>query len=188
MYFSVTMDKANIVRNTRLLRRLPTGFTMTATVQVAGRGRGSNVWVSPAGALMFSTVIRHPMEKMQLAPIVFVQYLAAMAVVKGIKTYDKGYEQLPIKMKWPNDVCKFPSPVFERYTDTRRCTGPRGTRQTKIYQNLRHPRQLPLLLRRIRRRRGHRHKRHKRITNNIPECHRRKIRIPRNHQIKSHHS
>jgi biotin--protein ligase len=79
---------------------------MTATVQVAGRGRGSNVWVSPAGALMFSTVVRHPMEKMQSAPIVFVQYLAAMAVVKGIKTYDKGYEQLPIKMKWPNDVCK----------------------------------------------------------------------------------
>lgn len=55
---------------------------------------------------MFSTVVRHPMEKMQSAPIVFIQYLAAMAVVKGIKTYDKGYEQLPIKMKWPNDVCK----------------------------------------------------------------------------------
>ncbi|OKL61975.1 hypothetical protein UA08_02569 [Talaromyces atroroseus] len=91
-------------RNTRLLRRLPTGFTMTATVQVAGRGRGSNVWVSPAGALMFSTVIRHPMEKMQSAPIVFIQYLAAMAVVRGIKQYDKGYEDLPIKMKWPNDV------------------------------------------------------------------------------------
>lgn len=61
---------------------------------------------------MFSTVLRHPMEKMQSAPIVFVQYLAAMAVVKGIKTYDKGYEQLPIKMKWPNDVCKSPSTLF----------------------------------------------------------------------------
>ncbi|RAO68427.1 uncharacterized protein BHQ10_004439 [Talaromyces amestolkiae] len=100
----VTSTSSMLEKNTRLLRRLPTGFTMTATVQVAGRGRGSNVWVSPAGALMFSTVIRHPMEKMQSAPIVFVQYLAAMAVVKGIKTYDKGYEQLPIKMKWPNDV------------------------------------------------------------------------------------
>lgn len=55
---------------------------------------------------MFSTVIRHPMEKMQTAPIVFIQYLAAMAVVKGIKSYDKGYAELPIKMKWPNDVCK----------------------------------------------------------------------------------
>jgi hypothetical protein len=52
------------------------------------------------------------MEKMQSAPIVFIQYLAAMAVVKGIKTYDKGYEQLPIKMKWPNDVCKSPFPLY----------------------------------------------------------------------------
>ncbi|EEA24764.1 biotin holocarboxylase synthetase [Talaromyces marneffei ATCC 18224] len=100
----VTSTSSMLEKNTRLLRRLPAGFTMTATVQVAGRGRGSNVWVSPAGALIFSTVVRHPMEKMQSAPIVFIQYLAAMAVVKGIKTYDKGYEQLPIKMKWPNDV------------------------------------------------------------------------------------
>ena len=29
-----------------------------------------------------------------------------MAVVKGIKSYDRGYETLPVKMKWPNDVCK----------------------------------------------------------------------------------
>lgn len=29
-----------------------------------------------------------------------------MAVVKGIKSYDRGYENLPVKMKWPNDVCK----------------------------------------------------------------------------------
>lgn len=93
------------IRNTQLLRRLPNGFTATATVQVAGRGRGSNVWVSPAGSLMFSTVIRHPVEKMESAPVVFIQYLAAMAVVKGIKSYDRGYEDMPVKLKWPNDIC-----------------------------------------------------------------------------------
>jgi biotin--protein ligase len=54
---------------------------------------------------MFSIVVRHPMEKLQTAPVVFIQYLAAMAVVKGIKRYDKGYEDLPVKMKWPNDIC-----------------------------------------------------------------------------------
>jgi biotin--protein ligase len=42
---------------------------------------------------------------MQSAPVVFIQYLAAMAVVKGIKSYDKGYADLPVKMKWPNDIC-----------------------------------------------------------------------------------
>ncbi|KAH8703659.1 putative biotin apo-protein ligase [Talaromyces proteolyticus] len=100
----VTSTNTILEKNSRLLRHLPTGFTAVATIQVAGRGRGSNVWVSPAGALIFSTVIRHPMEKMQSAPVVFIQYLAAMAVVKGIKRYDKGYEDLPVKMKWPNDI------------------------------------------------------------------------------------
>ncbi len=95
-------------RNAQLLQRLPHGFTATATVQIAGRGRGSNVWVSPAGSLMFSTVIKHPLEAAGgRAPVVLVQYLAAIAIVEGIKSYDKGYETLPIRIKWPNDVCGF---------------------------------------------------------------------------------
>lgn len=89
------------------MRKLPQGFTASATTQVAGRGRGSNVWVSPAGALIFSTVLRHPIEKLQSSPVVFIQYLAAMAVVQGIKGYDEGYEAMPVKVKWPNDVCEF---------------------------------------------------------------------------------
>jgi biotin--protein ligase len=101
----VTSTNTLLEKNTRLLRNLPQGFTATATVQVAGRGRGSNVWVSPAGSLMFSTVIRHPMAQMQSAPVVFVQYLAAMAIVNGIKTYDGSrYKDMPIKLKWPNDI------------------------------------------------------------------------------------
>ncbi|KAL9595293.1 MAG: hypothetical protein Q9179_005039 [Wetmoreana sp. 5 TL-2023] len=90
--------------NTEILRRLPTGFTATATVQVAGRGRGTNVWVSPAGSLMFSTVIRHPMSLMAQAPIVFLQYLAALAIVQGVQTYDHGYQRIPVRLKWPNDI------------------------------------------------------------------------------------
>ena len=93
-------------RNTNLLRRLPTGFTATATSQVAGRGRGTNVWVSPAGSLMFSTVIRHPASLTKTAPVIFLQYLAALAIVEGIKTYDVGYRDLDVKLKWPNDICE----------------------------------------------------------------------------------
>lgn len=59
--------------------------------------------------MIFSTVLRHPMEKIQSAPVVFIQYLAAMAVVQGIKRYDEGYDAMPVKMKWPNDVCMYPS-------------------------------------------------------------------------------
>ena len=93
-------------RNTEILRRLPAGFTATATVQVAGRGRGSNVWVSPAGSLMFSTVVRHSVSLTSHAPVVFLQYLAALAIVEGVKTYDTGYKDMPIKLKWPNDICE----------------------------------------------------------------------------------
>ena len=101
----VTSTNTLLEKNTRLLRHLPNGFVATATVQVAGRGRGSNVWVSPAGSLMFSTVIRHPIAKMTSSPVVFIQYLAAMAVVNGIKTYDGYlYKDMPIKLKWPNDI------------------------------------------------------------------------------------
>lgn len=93
-------------RNPKLLSCLPTGFTATATIQVAGRGRGSNVWVSPAGSLILSTCINHPIHLSNTAPVVFVQYLAAIAIVEGIKSYDHGYSSLPVRLKWPNDICK----------------------------------------------------------------------------------
>lgn len=101
----VTSTNTLLEKNTKLLRRLPHGTTFTATTQLAGRGRGSNVWVSPAGSLMFSVVIRHPMTHLSSAPVVFIQYLAAMAIVSGIKTYDGStYKNLPVKLKWPNDI------------------------------------------------------------------------------------
>ncbi|OQD74162.1 hypothetical protein PENDEC_c012G05210 [Penicillium decumbens] len=114
----VTSTNTILEKNVQLLRRLPQGFTATATVQVAGRGRGSNVWISPAGSLIFSTVVRHPIEKIQSAPVVFLQYLAAMAVVKGIKSYAKGYEKIPVKLKWPNDIYALDpeDPEQKRYT------------------------------------------------------------------------
>ncbi|KAL8774534.1 MAG: hypothetical protein Q9209_000907 [Squamulea sp. 1 TL-2023] len=100
----VTSTNTLLEKNTAILRRLPTGFTATATVQVAGRGRGTNVWVSPAGSLMFSTVIRHQMSLMAQAPVVFLQYLAALAIVEGVQTYDYGYQRIPVRLKWPNDI------------------------------------------------------------------------------------
>ena len=98
----------DFIRNTAILRRLPTGFTATATVQVAGRGRGTNVWVSPAGSLMFSTVVRHQMSLTTHAPVVFLQYLVALALVEGIQSYDHGYQRIPVRLKWPNDICRLP--------------------------------------------------------------------------------
>lgn len=53
---------------------------------------------------MFSTVIRHPMSSLNSAPVIFVQYLSALAIVSGAKAYAPGYSKMPIRIKWPNDV------------------------------------------------------------------------------------
>ena len=59
---------------------------------------------------MFSLVVRHDMSLMPKAPVVFLQYLAALAIVEGVRDYDRGYDRLPIKLKWPNDVCTYIHP------------------------------------------------------------------------------
>ncbi|KAK9353475.1 biotin-protein ligase [Lipomyces doorenjongii] len=100
----VTSTSTMLDRNLSLLRHLPTGFTAVGTVQVAGRGRGGNVWVSPIGLLAFSIVIRHPLAIQAVAPVVFVQYIASLAIVEAIRTYGPGYEELDVRLKWPNDV------------------------------------------------------------------------------------
>jgi biotin--protein ligase len=100
----VTSTNTLLEKNPSLLRNLPNGFTVTATTQIAGRGRGSNVWVAPPGAMMFSTVIHHSFALSQSAPVIFVQYLAALAIVQGIQEYAPGYEKIPVKLKWPNDI------------------------------------------------------------------------------------
>ena len=55
---------------------------------------------------MFSVLFHHPVSLMSKAPIVFLQYIAALAIIEGIHLYDKGYENLQVKLKWPNDICK----------------------------------------------------------------------------------
>ncbi|KAK4099486.1 class II aaRS and biotin synthetase [Parathielavia hyrcaniae] len=100
----VTSTNTLLEKNHNLLSKLPTGFTFAATTQVAGRGRGANVWVAPPGSLIMSTVINHPAHIATSRPIVFIQYLAALATVEAVKSYDEGYADMPIKIKWPNDV------------------------------------------------------------------------------------
>ncbi|KAM3421545.1 hypothetical protein BST61_g1934 [Cercospora zeina] len=100
----VTSTQTLLEKNVTMLSQLPIGTTAVATTQVSGRGRGSNVWVSPPGSMMFSTSFKHPFSLSTSAPVVFVQYIAAMAIVAGLRGYDRGYDKLPIKLKWPNDI------------------------------------------------------------------------------------
>ncbi|KAF9337140.1 biotin holocarboxylase synthetase [Linnemannia elongata] len=68
----------------------------------AGRGRGRNSWISPPGCLQFSMVLRHPFQARH-ASAVFVQYLVALVVVESVCSLP-GYEEVPLKLKWPNDI------------------------------------------------------------------------------------
>lgn len=70
-------------------------------------GRGRNSWVSQSGALQFSVVVRHNVN-IRHAPVVFIQYIIALAVVESIRSRP-GYENTPLRLKWPNDI----------YTETR---------------------------------------------------------------------
>lgn len=89
-------------KNFKFSQVLPTGLVCLATNQVAGRGRGRNSWVSQSGALQFSLIIRHNVN-IRHAPVVFIQYIIALAVVESIRERP-GYENTPLRLKWPNDI------------------------------------------------------------------------------------
>jgi len=105
LYATVLSSTSTLLeKNPAFLAQLPSGTTAVAKTQIAGRGRGNNVWVSPPGSLLFSTVVRHGAEVGGRAPVVLVQYLAALAIVAGIKGYERGWEGVEVRIKWPNDV------------------------------------------------------------------------------------
>ncbi|KAI8640680.1 biotin-protein ligase [Parasitella parasitica] len=98
----VASTQSVIDKNSRFSQALPTGFVCLAANQVAGRGRGQNSWMSQAGALQFSLVVRHNVN-IRHAPAVFIQYIVALAVVESIRKR-AGYEDIPLRLKWPNDI------------------------------------------------------------------------------------
>ncbi|KAI8337315.1 biotin-protein ligase [Blakeslea trispora] len=98
----ITSTQTVLDKNYQFSEGLPSGFVCLATNQIAGRGRGRNSWVSQAGALQFSFVVRHSIQ-LSNAPVVFIQYLIALAIVESIRTRP-GYEDVPLRLKWPNDI------------------------------------------------------------------------------------
>lgn len=104
----LTSTSSLIEKNYDLLGCLPDGFTTIGTTQVSGRGRGGNVWVSPHGTLAITVITRVNIELAKTTPITFLQYLSSMAMVKAVLEYgdskDSGYHEMPIRLKWPNDI------------------------------------------------------------------------------------
>jgi biotin--protein ligase len=95
---TVTSTQTMLDRNPIILTHLPTPVAFLASFQLSGRGRGSNIWLSPAGCLQFSLLLTLPSS--MSSKIVFIQYLMALAVCEAVD--DDG--RLGVKVKWPNDI------------------------------------------------------------------------------------
>ncbi|KAG0741029.1 hypothetical protein G6F62_003927 [Rhizopus arrhizus] len=98
----ISSTQTVLEKNPTLLRGLPTGFVCLGSNQTAGRGRGKNSWISHLGALQFSFIVRHHVNYKH-APVVFIQYIIALAIVESIRERP-GYESIPLRLKWPNDI------------------------------------------------------------------------------------
>ncbi|KAH7421307.1 hypothetical protein KP509_13G050300 [Ceratopteris richardii] len=80
----------------------PVGTVCVADSQVSGKGRSGNVWESPYGCLMFSFTLQ--VDNGRMLP--FLQYVVSIAVIDAINHLSliKGLPNLPLKIKWPNDI------------------------------------------------------------------------------------
>lgn len=84
---------------------LPTPLVSLASHQLAGRGRGANIWLSPSGCLQFSLLLRLSLSTFPASKLVFVQYLFALAVVEACRDESVlGDAAGPVRLKWPNDI------------------------------------------------------------------------------------
>ncbi|KAI5815222.1 biotin-protein ligase [Pyronema omphalodes] len=106
---TVTSTNVLLDKNPDLQAHLPNGTVFAATTQIAGRGRGNNIWISPKGCMIFSLLLRHSLDLNSTAPVVCLQYLVALAIVEGIKSYCPSgkYRSMPVRLKWPNDIYAF---------------------------------------------------------------------------------
>lgn len=82
---------------------LPNGFVVVALEQTEGIGRSGNVWVSPRGCAMFGLQIHIPLESYLGQHVTLLQHLVGLAVVTAVVSIP-GYQNLDLKLKWPNDI------------------------------------------------------------------------------------
>lgn len=109
LYGEVLTSTSSLLNNNKvLLQSIPENTMLfVGSIQLAGRGRGNNVWVNPRGVCASTAVLNLPTVSPKTGnsiSVVFVQYLAMLAYCKAIRCYSPGYEDIPVRIKWPNDL------------------------------------------------------------------------------------
>jgi len=98
IHYHPSIDSTNALAKTLAGQGAPEGTLVTTEEQTAGHGRRGRSWVSPAGAnLLFTVLLRPPIEADRVFVLTMVLTLAALKAVKrvtGIKAM----------IKWPNDL------------------------------------------------------------------------------------
>jgi BirA family transcriptional regulator, biotin operon repressor / biotin---[acetyl-CoA-carboxylase] ligase len=73
------------------------GLLILAEIQEKGRGRFNRQWISPAGGLWFTIVLKTNIQEKNLPKITLLSSISIAEVLK------KDYK-IDIKIKWPNDI------------------------------------------------------------------------------------
>ncbi|KIM62847.1 hypothetical protein SCLCIDRAFT_1214636 [Scleroderma citrinum Foug A] len=131
----VTSTQSMLEKNPKFLRALPAPIVSFASKQIAGRGRGANAWISPAGCMLVSLTLRVPVKNtpsaaspdrfIRTSNLVFIQYLFAIAVADACRAIDPSRKWANrVKLKWPNDIYgEFPSQDTWKKTELKKIGG-----------------------------------------------------------------
>ena len=83
---------------------LKSGLVVIADQQTSGKGRSANKWLSPKGCAMFSLQLELSLKCGIGKHMPLLQHLVSLAVVDSINSMGNGYENLDLRLKWPNDI------------------------------------------------------------------------------------
>ncbi|XP_077360331.1 biotin--protein ligase isoform X2 [Festucalex cinctus] len=103
LYADVVSSTMDLVEGLDLHLPEDVGLIVIAAQQSQGRGRGRNAWLSPLGCAMFTLCVQIKMSSRLGQRISFLQHLAALAVIEAVRTLP-GYEDIDLRLKWPNDI------------------------------------------------------------------------------------
>ncbi|XP_060765133.1 biotin--protein ligase isoform X2 [Neoarius graeffei] len=103
LYADVTPTTMDLLEGLMLHLPEDMGLIAVAGRQTKGKGRGGNMWLSPLGCAMFTLHLQVAVSSRLGQRIPFLQHLAALAVVEAVRTLP-GYEDVDLRVKWPNDI------------------------------------------------------------------------------------
>ena len=101
LYHTGEIDSTNEEARRRAEAGEPGGLWIMADRQTAGRGRRGRAWVSPAGNLFCTLLLRPNCRPAKAAELSFV---AGLALHDAVTTLILADRQATLRLKWPNDL------------------------------------------------------------------------------------